>query len=129
QRKPRSSPWRFDASEIPYVIAEQALGDQQHAIESAPQHERPRRAMPQPAQEKREDQVGMAAQPAATVVAERREHIVAQPARQRDVPSIPQVDHADRAERTLEVGLETESEHQRDADRAKRVTGKVAVDL
>ncbi len=82
-----------------------------------------------PTSRKASEQVDFAAQPAAPIAAEREEHIVANPARQRHVPARPQLGHADRTERALEIHRKAETEHQRDADRAQRIPGEVAIGL
>src|SRR5688500_2195455 len=85
--------------------------------------------MPEPAEDERDHDVDRAPAPAIAIAAERKKDVVAQPARKRDVPARPEFRDADRSERALEVGWETEAEHERRSDRAQRIPCEVAVHL
>ena len=108
---------------------ERVLGDEADAVERAPEHERPRRAVPEAAEHHRDHQVAVGEQPAAAAAAERDVEEVAQEARQRHVPAAPEVAEARRAVRAVEVLREHEAHQQREPDRHVRVAREVAVDL
>ena len=102
------------------VVAEPApqrlpgvVDHQVDAVQPAPDHEGPAGAVPQPAEQHRDHQVGVAARRAAPVAAERDVEVVAQEARQRDVPAAPEVDDVDRLVGAVEVDREADVEHQR----------------
>ena len=61
------------------------------AVQPAPDHEVPARAVPQPAEQHGDHQVAVACALAAAVAAERDVQVVAQPGRQRDVPAPPEL--------------------------------------
>ena len=65
--------------------------DQEQPVQPAPQHEVPRRAVPQPAQQHRRHQVDIAPRLAAPVAAQRDIDVVAQETAQRDVPAAPEL--------------------------------------
>jgi hypothetical protein len=85
--------------------------------------------MPQPAQQESEDQIQVSAQATLPVSAQRLEEVIAQPARQRHMPSRPQIRHADCTEWIIEIERKPEPEHQRDADGTKRIAPEVAIGL
>src|ERR1044071_1362937 len=108
---------------------EQALQDEVEAVQSAPGHEGPVRAMPQAAQEHRQHQVAHGAQRAAAVSAERDVAVIAKPTGERDVPARPELAEALRPVRPVDVDAEIEAEYARHPDGDVRVSGEVAVDL
>ena len=91
--------------------------------------ERPGGAVPEPAEQHRQQQVAVREQRALAVAAERDVEVVAQPARQRHVPAPPEVLQRDGGVRRVEVLRELEAEQQRDADRDVRVAAEVGEDL
>ncbi len=111
------------------MIAENPLQNLEQAIQPAPHDVGPCRPVPESAQQKRHDQVRVSARAPLAVTAERIEHVIAQPGRQRHVPARPQIGHADGAERAVEIRRKAKPEHHRDADRAHRIAGEVAVGL
>jgi hypothetical protein len=58
---------------------------------ATPDHEGPRRAVPQATEQHREEQVAVGAAPAVRVASERDVEVVAQPPRQRHVPPAPEL--------------------------------------
>ena len=104
-------------------------GERYSAVQSAPDHEGPVRAVPQAAEQHGQHQVDVGARCAAAIAAERHVEIVAQPGRQRDVPAPPEIGEADRRVRHAEVVRQAETEAQRGADRDGRVAREVAEDL
>src|SRR5262249_31375589 len=61
--------------------------------------------------------------------AQRREQIIAHPARQRDVPIAPEFRDRAAEERLLEIGPYFETEEKRAADCDQRIAGEVAIDV
>ena len=113
----------------PNAAAERVLGDQPGAVERAPEHERPGRAVPEAAEQHRDQQVAVGEQAPAAAAAERDVDEVAQEARERHVPAAPEVAEAGRAVRAAEVLREDVTHQQREPDRHVGVAGEVAVDL
>src|SRR6202011_1852123 len=60
------------------------------AVQAAPHQEIPARAVPEPAEQHRHQQIDVTARLAEPVAAERNIEVVAQEARQRDVPAPPE---------------------------------------
>ena len=87
------------------------------AVESAPRHERPLRAVPEAAQEHRQHQVAQRGRLAVAAAAQRNVQVIAQPRRERDVPAVPEIRDARRQVRHAEVLRKDESEQARAADR------------
>ena len=110
-------------------VGGQALDDQADAVDAAPHHERPRRAVPQAAEQHREHEVPVRVPAAAAVAAEGDVEVVAQPARQRHVPAAPEVLQAQGDVGRVEVRREADAEEQRDADGDVGVAAEVGVDL
>ncbi len=80
-----------------------------HAVVEAPEHEGPRGAVPQAAEHHRRDDVHVGAGLARLRPAERDVEVVAQPPRQRHVPSAPEVLQRPRRVRPVEVLGELEA--------------------
>ena len=106
-----------------------ALDDQERAVQQAPDHEVPARAVPQAAEEEHRDQVAVHPRRRHAVAAERDVEVVAEPGRQRDVPAPPELLHRVGDVRLAEVLREAEAEHPAEPDRHVRVAGEVEVDL
>ena len=64
--------------------------DEIESVESAPDDKRPVGAMPQPAQQKRHDEVEIPSRPQDTIAAKRDVEVVAKPRRKRDMPPRPE---------------------------------------
>ena len=111
-------------------LTPEPLSDESGAVEPAPDDEGPCRAVPQPTDQHRQQQVavGQDRTPAA-VPAERDVDVVAEPAREGHVPAAPEVLDRRRGVRRVEVLGEREAEQERDPDRDVRVAGEVRVDL
>ncbi len=108
---------------------QRAFHAQADPVDRSPGHERPRRAVPQPAEQHRDHHVPVRHERALPVTAERDVDVVAQPAGERHVPAPPEVLQRDRGVRRVEVLRELEAEQQRDADRDVRVAAEVGEDL
>ena len=120
---------RFPQRELAPGLLHEPLADQEQPVQSAPDDKRPGGAVPQAAEQHRQHQVDVGAARALAVAAQRHVEVVAQPGRQRDVPASPEVREADRRVRIAEVVDQRDAEHQRRADRRRRVAGEVAEDL
>ena len=113
----------------PVPLAPEALGAEPDAVDQAPGDERPPRAVPEPAEQHRQEQVAVRDRRAAAAPAERDVEVVAEPAGERHVPPPPEVLERDGGVRGVEVLRELEAEQERDADGDVRVAGEVGVDL
>ena len=102
---------------------------QERSVIEAPDDERPARAVPQPAEQHREDQVAAHGDRSLARSAERDVEVIAEPARQRDVPTPPEVADRRRGVGRVEVVGEAEPEKQRDADRDVGISAEVRPDL
>ena len=114
---------------VPEQFSETLVHAQGKAMHAAPDDEIPRSAVPQAAEQHREEQVEVHAQPPLSVAAERDVEIVAQPGGERDVPAPPEVGDAVALVRCAEVGGDFKAHPQGDADGHVRVTREVAVEL
>ena len=103
--------------------------DEQPAVVQAPRDEVQRRAVPEPAEAHRHEQVRVAAALALPVAAERDVEVVAQPGRERHVPPAPELRRARRAVRPVEVPRQLDPEHPREPERHVGVRAEVEVDL
>ncbi len=65
---------------------------QKNAVQPAPDQERPVRAVPETAQQHRDQKVHIAARAALAVAAQRNIQVIAQESRQRHVPAPPEID-------------------------------------
>ena len=102
---------------------------QGRAVQSAPEDETHRRAVPQSAQQHRQEQVAVGPDAALAVAAQRNVEVVAQPRRERDVPPPPELGDRRRLVGCVEVLREAEAQQQGDADGHVRIAREVAVDL
>ena len=98
-------------------------------MQRAPDDERPARAMPEAAQHHGDQQIHVASRTAVSVAPERHIEIVAQEARQCDVPAVPEVDDAFGPVRRREVDRQANTEQQASTDGHVGVTGEVEVEL
>ena len=105
------------------------IDDQKHAVQSAPDHKSPARAVPQSAQQHGGHQIHIAMRAALAVAAQRDIQIVAQETRQRDVPAPPEFDDVDRLVGRVEIEWQEDAEHARQADCHIRIAGKVEIQL
>ena len=109
--------------------ADRTVDAQVEAVEPAPDHEPPRSAVPQAAEEHRDHQVAIGREAALPVPAERHVEVVAQPGRKRDVPRPPELRDVSREIRLVEVLEQLDAEQARGSAGDVAVAGEVAVDL
>src|SRR2546422_4996008 len=102
---------------------------QSQTVQRAPDDERPRRAVPEAADQERQHQVAIKIDPALANAAERNEDVIEKPVGKRYVPAPPEIAQAQRSIRRVEIHRQLETQQQRRTNRNVRVTGKVAVDL
>ncbi len=95
----------------------------------APCDEMPRGSMPKAASGERNHHIEVATQSALAIVSKRIEYVVAQPVRQRNMPTRPKLCDADRSKRCFEVRRQVEAKHFRDAQSSQRIPSKVAIHL
>ena len=109
--------------------AEPPLQDDVEPVKGSPDHEHPRGAVPQPAEEhgRHEVEGGPAGPPA--ISPEGKVEVVPEPGREADVPPVPEVGESPGGIRVPEVVGEVEPEAEARTDRAQGVTGKVVEDL
>ena len=112
--------------EIPYVLTQQPLAYQEQSVQRPPQHERPRRAMPQAHQYERDQYIEVPARASLAISAQRLQDVVTHPACERHVPARPQLGDPDRSKGVFEIHRETKTEHQRGADRAQGIAAEIA---
>ena len=105
------------------------LEHQRRPVQPAPRHEGPGRPVPQPPEQHRHPQIAIRPRRPAATAPERDIHIVAQPGRQRDVPAPPELRHAGRRVRRVEVAPQLVAQQPRRGDRHVRVPREVAIDL
>ena len=98
-------------------------------MECAPQDEVEARAMPEAAKEHGQEEVHAGAPLALPISAERDVEVVAQPARQADVPALPKIARRVRVVRRVEVDRELQAQHPREAARHVGIAAEVEVDL
>src|SRR6185436_19037404 len=98
-----------------------AFQHEEEAVIQSPRDEGPTRAVPQAAEEKHDDEIEVIARLRAAVAAERDVEVVAEPARQRDVPAPPEFLHRLRDVGMLKILEELKPEHLPEADRHVRV--------
>src|SRR5215472_13615160 len=96
---------------------------------NAPEHERPARAMPEPAQQEHDHEVEITAQPAAPVAAEWNVEVVAEPVGERDVPAAPEFTHRFRDVWIVEVLEDAKPEHAHQPDGHVGIAREVEIDL
>src|SRR5690606_33828226 len=98
-------------------------------VNGPPNNEGPRGTMPKPAEEHRERQVAIGGEASASISAERDIEVVAQPARERDVPATPEVRDVTRKGGEAEVLHQLDPEQAAEPARHERVAAEVSVDL
>src|SRR5437667_1458957 len=99
------------------------------AVQRTPDDKRPGRAVPQPADQKRQDQVSIKIDAPFSNSAYRDEDVIEQPVGKGNVPAAPEVAQRRGPVRRVEICGQLEAQQQSRSDRDIRVTGKVAVDL
>ena len=95
----------------------------------APDQEGPVRAMPEAGQAHHHDQHAGLSRERTFAAAERDVEIVADPGRQRDVPTLPEGLRRARKIRLAEIGCQPQPEQERDAERHVGIAGKIEIDL
>ena len=110
-------------------VVPQAMGCQGKAVHRSPCHEVPRSTMPQSAHKHRQNQIDVSHELALAVSAKRDVDIIAQPTRQRDVPSVPELGNRRTLVRAVEVLRKVKSEQKSNSDSHIAVARKVAVNL
>ena len=105
---------------------QQALDDLQRAVEHAPGDVLERRAVPQARDGVDDHQVSGLLELAAAARAQREIDVIAEPGRQADVPSGPEVLHGVREVRLAEVGHQLHTQHLRRADGDVAVAREIA---
>ena len=98
-------------------------------MNGAPNHEGPGGAVPQAAQQHRDQKIDVAPSRSLSIAAERDVKIIAQEPRQRHVPAPPEIDQRKRFIRRVEIERETHADHQRQADRHVGVAGEIVIEL
>ena len=106
-----------------------AMKDQPRPVKRAPGDEGPRGAVPETTYEHREEEVAIGAEARAVVSAEGDVEVVAQPAREREVPAPPEVGDGDGGVGAVEVLRELVAEEARAAVGDVGVGGEVEIDL
>jgi len=103
-----------------------AFDRQKGTVQPAPGDESPTGSMPQTSQQHGDHQIDVGALCAAAVAAEAYIEIVAQPARQRDVPAAPEIGKTQRGVRGVEVVIERKSQRERGPDGGVELWSKPA---
>src|SRR5262245_43787734 len=103
--------------------------DQIDAVQPAPDDKQPAGAVPQAADQHHQQKIQVSPETAAAVAAERDVQVVAQEARQRDVPAPPELNDASRLVGRIEIDRQLDAEQARQPDRDVAVAGKIEVDL
>ncbi len=98
-------------------------------VQTTPYHEIQRGTVPQPSQQHGHDQIEIGTEPALPVAAQRDVQVVAQPRRQGDVPTPPELRHTGRLVGGTEVIGKLEPQEKGDANGHVAVAGEVAIDL
>src|SRR5688500_3560631 len=97
------------------------MHDQSDAVPRAPQHKMPRCAMPQAAEQHRDEQVGIGAHLSPPTSAEADVKVITEPRRKADVPALPELANVRGEIRQVEV------DHDVEAQDARKTTGNVGV--
>ena len=108
---------------------ESSVQHQEEALIDAPDDERPRGAMPEAAEDHGQHQVAIDPESPAAVASQRDVKVIAQPLREADVPSAPEVLGAGREIGEVEVQRELEAQALGDPSGDVGIAGEVAVDL
>src|SRR5438067_3179102 len=109
--------------------APRAMQNERHAMQSPPNHERPRATVPEAAEPPRDHDVAGNEPGSPAISSQRNVKIIAQPARETDVPPMPEVRNVRREIREAEIDRQLIAEQARRRDCHVGVTGKVAIDL
>ena len=114
---------------LPPLFQSGAFHNQKETVIEAPEDEGPTRPMPEAAEEKDEEQIQECPDCSLSAAAERDVEVVAEPARQGDMPSPPEF--ADRAGdiRVVEVFREMKTKESAYANGHVRIAGEIKVDL
>src|SRR5262245_41350130 len=105
------------------------MTDQQETVVNAPDHERPRRAVPEAAEHHGQEQVAVGEEFAAAASTQGNVEVVAEPGRKADMPAAPEILGAGGEVREVEVQRNLEAEAFGDASGHVGVAGEIAVDL
>ena len=105
------------------------MHDERQAMQPAPDHERPRAAVPQSAEQHRDHDVARDEPPAPAIATQRNVKIIAQPGGKADVPAMPELRDVPREIRKVEVERQFVAEQSRAGNRHIRIPGEVAIDL
>ncbi|KDA51785.1 hypothetical protein L963_1498 [Leuconostoc mesenteroides subsp. cremoris T26] len=105
----------------PHLGIPQVIDGQEGAVQRAPQHEGPGGAVPQAAEQHRDEEIHVAAPRPLAIASQRHVEVVAQEGRQRDVPAAPELDDVGRLVGRIEVERQAHAQAQRQADRHVRV--------
>ncbi len=111
------------------VLVVRTLHNHEEGMVQAPANERPVRTVPYTAQEHDHEQIKVQTFLAHAVTAEGDVEVIAEPARERNVPALPEFGNAPRAVRAVEVAREMEPEHQAETDCHIRIRREVEVNL
>ena len=105
-----------DARILPPAYAEGLLDAEQQAVEGAPAEEGPIGAVPDAADDERDEQVDVAAGGDDAVAAEGYVDVVLEPRGEGDVPAVPELADAAGEVRAAEVVHQAEAQHAGHAD-------------
>ena len=114
---------------LKFAAAHHSFDAQQTAVITAPDDEIPACAVPQAAQQHGQHQIAIRHPAAVAIAAQRDVQIVAQPARERNVPAMPEIGDAEGQVRAAEIDREMKAEQQRHADGHIGIAGKIEEDL
>ena len=114
---------------VPSVLVVRTFDNHEEGVIKAPAHKRPVRAMPNATHEHHEEKVEVHATRRHAVTAQRDVQVIAEPAREGNVPALPEVRNANRAVRAVEVAREMEPEHKAKTNRHIRIGREVKVNL
>src|SRR4030095_6963911 len=100
------------------------VDDKVDAVQRAPHDECPCRAMPEPTEQHGDQQIDVAPRTAVSVAAEGDVEVVAEEAREGDVPAMPELDDVLRLVRRVEVDWKANAEQEAGSDRHVRAAGE-----
>jgi hypothetical protein len=103
--------------------------DEVGAMQRTPDDEGPGRTMPEAADQHDDPEIGIAADRAFSISAERNVDVIAQETRQRHVPAPPEFDDVARLVGRIEIGREFHAEHARQANRHVGIAREIEIDL
>src|SRR5436853_2909674 len=102
---------------------------QRETVQSTPDHKCPGAAVPETTEQHRDHDVAINEPGRPAISAERNVKIIAEPARETDVPAMPEVGNARREIRETKIDGQLVTEEARGSDGHVGVTGKIAIDL